>query len=888
MSTSSNAKSGQPVRVAKSHQGLLSNRPVQGFPGHLIGHYIWDKELSDRFLVFRKRFECDKAPERALLHIVAAHKYQLFVNGEYVGRGPCRNVHPAWTRYDTHDIAVRLRSGANSIVVLAFVSVKSVGFYPNHWSTHCTGGLFVQAELFQGDQCAVIATDNTWRVKRPECYRRDITLTANGYQDIPFEYVEADKDPGDWVKTDFDDREWAMAFIRTKTGGADGDFIQCLEPRPTPLLRERGLIPTAIVQTGEIDSAIVEQFNDIARFSELEVAKRLWYSPLQPLERASITGIDNLLRDPGVGVVLRSHVTEGGATRDPVVILDFGRPVMGMPELIFETEPGTVVEIAYAESMRDGKVLFYFDHASKARRLADRYVVGEGRQTWRIFEPRMAIRYLQVVFRTGGCPASLLSARLVAQEYPLEERGRFECSDETLTRVWQASVNTAFLAMEDVLTCDAIRERAYYGLMGELEQHHLAMYAAYGDLAITDTHFIDTARHQDAGGNIPGILMITHEGDIKNYTSYYPSAVLRRHRYFGKAGFLEAQYPGIVRLLGWFERQSDADGLLCNLPGWRWHDWADTEMNGANLEINALYVKGLMDAAVIADELSKTNEAGEWRLRAERIRAAIRRQHWDEANGCFRDSVADGRQARQITELSNAMALLFGIASESQAVRVVENLVAWSKLPITPDADVNANRCVATILENGLKITRVTPLYVWHVIDALAQAGRAAEAWAYLSLCYEKMLNGAGPHFLSESWVTTRQVKVLSVVSSIHGGGAGVAFLLSCQALGVQPLEPGFKRTRIEPRIGNLTWAKGVFPSVRGDIAVEWKRKGKTFELEVALPDGLDCELVVPVLDGSKTVTHNGVSRAVTGTGHALITVNGGKHTVVSGLAGEK
>ena len=101
-------------------------------------------------------------------------------------------------------------------------------------------------------------------------------------------------------------------------------------------------------------------------------------------------------------------------------------------------------------------------------------------------------------------------------------------------------------------------------------------------------------------------------------------------------------------------------------------------------------------------------------------------------------------------------------------------------------------------------------------------------------------------------------------------------------------MEPGFKRARIEPRIGNLTWAKGVFPSVRGDIAVEWKRKGKTFELEVALPDGLDCELVVPVLDGSKTVTHNGVSRAVTGTGHALITVNGGKHTMVSGLAGEK
>ena len=99
----------------------------------------------------------------------------------------------------------------------------------------------------------------------------------------------------------------------------------------------------------------------------------------------------------------------------------------------------------------------------------------------------------------------------------------------------------------------------------------------------------------------------------------------------------------------------------------------------------------------------------------------------------------------------------------------------------------------------------------------------------------------------------------------------------------MQPLEPGFKRARIEPQIGNLTWAKGVFPSARGDIAVAWKRDGAKFELEVALPEGLDCELVVPVLDGSKTVIHNGASRAVTGAGRAVISVNGGKHTVVSG-----
>ncbi len=886
MSNSPSANPGRPVRVAKSHQGLLSNRPVQGFPGHLFGHYIWDKELSDRFLVLRKRFECDRAPERALLHITAAHRYQLFMNGEYIGRGPCRNVHPDWTRYDTHDITARLRPGANSIVVLAFVLMKGIGRYPDTFSSQRIGGLFVQAELFDGDTCTVVATDDTWRVRRPDRYRCD-TPTASGYMNIPTEYVEADKDQGEWVKIDFDDRAWPTAFIHPatpKVSNGRKDLICCLEPRPTPLLRERGLVPTAIVQAGEIDSAVVAQLNDIAPFGEMETAKRLWYSPLLPLELASITDINNLLGQQGNGVVMRSYAGEGGTARDPVVILDFGRPVVGMPELIFETEPGAVVEIAYAESMRDGKVQFYCDSGVHARRLADRYVAGAGRQTWKIFEPRMAIRYLQVVSRTGGRPARLLSARIVALEYPVEERGRFECSDETLTRLWRAAVDTVFLAMEDVLCICSIRERQYMMLIDEIEQQHLTVYAAYGDLAITEAGFTDTARGQDASGNWPGANIINHEGPIKNGALYYPSSVLRRHQHFGKDGFVEAQYPAIVRLLGWFERHSDADGLLYNLTPMLWTDSSDTELNGANLEINALYAKSLMDAAVIADELGRTREAGAWRRQAEKIRTFIRQQHWDEANGCFRDSIIDGRQSRHITELSNAMALLFGIASESQSARVAENLVTWSKLPATPDADadVSSLRCFATMLENGLKISRVSPLYLWHVIDAMVQAGREAEAWAYLSARYGWLLEGTGPHCLHESWADMRK-GALNASSSIHGGGAGVAFLLSCQALGVQPLEPGFKRAMIEPRIGLLKWARGVFPSARGDIAVDWRRNGKKFELDVTLPAGMDCELVVPVLDGSSSVTHNGASCAVTGDGRTLIKVCGGKHNVSSG-----
>ena len=867
----------RPRRVAKSHPGLLANRPVQGFPGHLFGQFIWDQEQSDRFLVLRRRFDCDHAPERALLHIAVAHKYQLFVNGEYIGRGPCRSVDNSWTRYDTHDITAYLQLGANSIVVLAFYHG-----HLNMFSAQSFGGLFVQAELFDGNTCGVVATGHTWRVRRPDRYRRD-TRVMNGYSDIPTEFVEAQKDQGAWVRTDFDDRDWQMASVRLADSGYDSgatNFVKCLEPRPTPLLRERRVLPVAIVQTGELDPA------PATKFGETDVAERLWYSAYLPLERASVAGADNLLREQGDGAVLRSHAGESGAVRDPFVILDFGRPVIGMPELVFEAPAGAVVEIAYAERLQDGRVPF-FDAKAPAWGLwrhADRYVAGEGRQTWRLFEPRTATRYVQVVFRTGGRTAQLLSARLVAQEYPVEEHGRFECSDDTLTRVWRAAVDTVHLAMEDVLCCDAVRERSYYVMGGELEQHHLTMYAAYGDLAITEAHFTDTARHQEADGNWP-MIMVARANDIENYSLYYPSAVLRRHRFFSKEGFIEAQYPTIVRLLEWFERQSDDDGLLYNLPHSAWLDWTDMEPHGANLEVNSLYFKALTDAAAIAQGLGRQRDVERWRRHAEKVCAAIQQHHWDVANGWFRDSVIDGRQARQVTELSNAMTVLFGIASQSQAARVVEHLAAWSKLPVTPEPDVETSRRFASLLEDGTKISRASPLYFWHVIDAMVQAGREADAWAYLSAHYRKLFEKPSPHFLPETWPHDAQSASAFASASIHGGGAGVALLLSRHVLGVEPLEPGFRRCRVEPRGGNVTWARGVFPSARGDITVAWKRDGDRFQLEVTLPQGLECELVVPAPSGLASVTCDGLpcNARDAGAGRALINVRGGKHQVLSG-----
>jgi hypothetical protein len=123
-----------------------------------------------------------------------------------------------------------------------------------------------------------------------------------------------------------------------------------------------------------------------------------------------------------------------------------------------------------------------------------------------------------------------------------------------------------------------------------------------------------------------------------------------------------------------------------------------------------------------------------------------------------------------------------------------------------------------------------------------------------------------------------------------HTGGVGPAWTLSKHVLGVYPVGAGFQGCRIEPQPGQLEWARGVFPSPRGDIEVAWKREGKRFVFDVDLPDGLETELAL-VRDVTRNVQliHNGASFEIpAGTGFVpgltlseeriVVRVTGGRH----------
>ena len=80
------------------------------------------------------------------------------------------------------------------------------------------------------------------------------------------------------------------------------------------------------------------------------------------------------------------------------------------------------------------------------------------------------------------------------------------------------------------------------------------------------------------------------------------------------------------------------------------------------------------------------------------------------------------------------------------------------------------------------------------------------------------------------------------LASLCHGWSAGGCFHLARHVLGIFPSAPGFRSVRVHPLPGDLAWARGSVPTPRGEITVEWERKGS--QLRGQYTQGRQCVVI--------------------------------------------
>ena len=773
------------------------------------------------FWYLRKTFDLAAVPPEAIACVSADARYRLYVNGACGGRGPAR-CEPAFQSYDERDIAPYLRPGRNVIAVLLHSYGRDMSWYqlpPNiHLAAFGCAGLFFQCDLLlSSGESPAIDSDGSWRWKKADAWRQDTVAGSVGFEEI----FDARKAPEDWMSPDFDDTGWQEARVLETPAlnlASNSRPFPHMVARAIPDLFEDERVPRALLFVGEAEGP--------------------------ESDAPSLQATGEVLIDSGgervenaKALLSAKAATIAEGKRDVALVFDFEDTVTGYPKLDITATAGTTIDIALSERLRDGRPESPPPGPVTSPH-AHRYIARDGRQTWEKFE-WVGFRYLQVTVRRQSGPVTLHKVCLNETGYPLEERGSFECSDDLLNRIWQAGAKTVRRCMHDGYEDCPSREQRQW--LGDVYVEALTNYAAFGDTRLVARALRQAAQTQRTDGMVPmaapGDLAARHSLAIPDWGLCWVLSLGRYVEYTGDLTLAVEIFPAVLRLLDWFDRFVDEDGLLNKLPEWNFVDWADVDRRGECTVMNALYQRTLQVAEDLAHRLEMPRVAGDLAKRAESIATAINAHLWDEHAGIYVDSRLDGKQSHRISQQSNAAVIAYAIAPLERSERIFATILDDSRLVVTPTGMIGLTAEAAVPFDEERNVVVAQPYFAHHLHRALARVGRFDDLLHNIRGRWGEML-AAGATTIWEVWHPK--------VSQCHGWSTTPTFDLSTDILGVTPLEPGFARFRVAPQPVDLDWAKGVFPTVRGEVHISWRNARDSFELDISVPANTTAEIVLP------------------------------------------
>jgi hypothetical protein len=214
-STPSQATPIKPLPFATIQPDAVGNR--------LESSMIWadpDANAEENVAVaFRKRLTLPAAPVMAVLHIFADARYILWVNGQYVERGPAR-FQPNGPEYDSIDLSRHLKAGDNVMALLVVGNIARSGKVMKH-----RPALTAALDL---DGKETTHTDSSWKWSNKTRFRKIGSSWAN----LGDTEIDARVEDGAWMALDYNDLAWPPSV---QIGSADWGHLTA---RRIPMLRE--------------------------------------------------------------------------------------------------------------------------------------------------------------------------------------------------------------------------------------------------------------------------------------------------------------------------------------------------------------------------------------------------------------------------------------------------------------------------------------------------------------------------------------------------------------------------------------------------------------------------------------------------------------------------
>ena len=636
-------------------------------------------DLQEAYLCFRNTWQVSQQTTPWSLFISADSRYKLWVNGQFVARGPARSW-PYAQCLDRHDISAHIRLGQNSLAV----QVYQPGY--SHFAYVYRGAAGLIAWMVNEND-ALLLTDCSWRTRRDFSFASlvpRVSIYGTGLEDRNLALDD------DWQSLEYDDSGWSHARVVAPPGGYPWTALQL---RTLPLMVERTVSMTMLeLRSGTLPAAFGADVHEDLRCG--------WAVAKQIPVKQSETGVN------GNGIGFEGwYIVDLLPGQAAYYLFDLGQDFIAHGWVEIEGAAGAEsIVVSYAEKIIDGQLVLSDPRTYCRVRLTDRFRLRLGNQQAQSYSMRGG-RYL--LFQIVGPSGPNLRVRFHANvaEYPLELEYPLRTSDVVLAKIIRICEDTFRACLLDGFIDGTWRESSQW--IGDALPQALVMASMSADTRPLRRVIEMAALGAYSDGILPSVLPgEVHAYTIVDYNFTWIELLNLDWKLNCDADFVDAMWPTLVKMLQRFHLDSRADQLIISQPGRRlFLDWAPLSRSEPSAVYNLHYLLALATAASLARSRNAMGEADGFDVRARALRSAIRSAFWQD--GVWWDDI----DRSTFSQLASALAILAGAAESVEQPALLDALAARS-LSVN-DLPVPATMVLAS------------PFMHHYVFDALRHGGRS-------------------------------------------------------------------------------------------------------------------------------------------------------------------
>ncbi|MCA0251244.1 MAG: glycoside hydrolase family 78 protein [Actinobacteria bacterium] len=573
-------------------------------------------------------------------------------------------------------------------------------------------------------------------------------------------------------------------------------------------------------------------------------------------------GLDQLAPFPGEPVRRILEFPAERVFRDPAgeMVVDLGQVIAGWIRLRITAPAGTHVTLEHSETL-DATGSFFNNIMGPNKDQTDHYIA-RGEPGGEVYEPAFTFhgfRYVRVRGLAADLTADDVTAVVIGSD--LQPTAELTTSDERINRLHQNVLWSQRANFLSIPTDCPQRERA--GWTGDLQVFAPTAATNANVLPFVERWLADLRVDQLPDGQVPIIVpMIPALADsdgggelgIGASSAAWSDAVLIvpwvLYERYGDAQVLRENYDAMVKWVEYQTRIAAAElhprftgnppgpersarqALLWN-TGFHFGDWlAPSTLMGAKMPDAAMIAPALTAELIapmfqahslkllsrVAEVLGRDAEAADYAERHRRVRDAFAAEYID----------AQGRLPVQL-QGPHVVALAFDLVPEHLKAPMVAHLAGL----------VHA---AGDHLDTGF-------VSVPYLLDVLWEGGEQELARVLLwqstlpSWLYEV---DHGATTIWETWGAVLPDGTVTPMSMNHYAFGCVDDWIFRRVAGLQPVEPGYRRSRIQPDLAAGFEKVGArHRTPYGELAVEWERAVDEVAVRIHVPHNTQAELVL-------------------------------------------